>query len=375
MPFRRSIRYSAIIAILSLLAQTSTPLALGQTPGFQAPGGPICSGLTERADRLEAGLPVQDQWIQKTEEQLRAAEAGLVEPRDALLDIALKSAQQLVLDQLKMVRGAREEIANARGFSRLSDAATERRLAQLNGWVDRIVKSGEEVEKVVKVGKAGVAGADFGRVINVNRATLGEFIKFIETSGISDELGLKAAQLTGPVGVLIVESFMVGRDLLYAGLQGAMTVRDVEAARDNLASLRASRDNVASKAFELRYESEKCLRDQPAPPATQDRMLVTPPPAGGAPASTPASPPAAPPEQKKSGGPDPSVVLGVAALAGGAAYYGYQKYGKTCTKPAQPAYACDTAPSSSQCASQKSEWKTYCDCAGIVTPPGAVCVG
>lgn len=375
MPFRSSVRYSAILACLSLTLQTSAPLALSQSPGFQAPGAPICSGLTERADQLEAGLPVQKEWIRRTEEQLRAAEAGLVEPREAMLDIAYKNAQQLVLNQLKMVRGAREAIANARGASRLSEAATQRRLAQLNEWVDRIVESGEKVENAVKVGKAGVAGADFGRLVNVNRATLGEFVKFIESSGISDELGLKAAQFTGPVGVLIVESFMVGRDLLYAGLQGAMTVREIEAARVNLASLRAAHDNVASTAFNLRFESEKCLRDQPAPPPTQDRMLVTPPPGANPPASAPATPAEAPATKSGGGGDNAMMLLGATAIAGGVVYYGYNKYGKACTKPSQPAYACDTNPNSSTCASQKAAWKTYCDCMGIETPPGAVCVG
>ncbi|MEI6244930.1 MAG: hypothetical protein WCQ64_07765 [Acidobacteriota bacterium] len=61
----------------------------------QAAGQPIfdCSGLQATSARLKAGLPVQNEWIRRTEEQLKAAREGVQQSKEALQELAFKTAK------------------------------------------------------------------------------------------------------------------------------------------------------------------------------------------------------------------------------------------------------------------------------------------
>lgn len=269
----------------------------------QAAGQPIfdCTGMQATSARLKAGLPVQEEWIRSTEAQLRAAEDGVSQSKAALQDIALKAARDLVVHQLETVRAFETAIENARGFSSLNRA-------KWLGRVDDIKEMAEGVDGVVKLGTAGLAGNNLGMLMQKNRATLQDFINQVQESGISDELGLKAATFAGPAGVLVVESFTVARDVSFALLEGRMSANEAAAARENLGQMRAAKSAVESRAYEL--DSILASDCAPRPTAPSDRILV----------ETAAEPPSAPPEQtppSSGGGASAGKVVGIVALVGG----------------------------------------------------------
>lgn len=285
----------------------------------QAAGQPIfdCSGMQSTSARLKAGLPVQDEWIRRTEEQLRAAERGVTESKEALQDMAIKSAIQLVQSQLSAAADMKTALENARGFSTL-------KRGQWLQKVDRIKQLAEDIDNASKIGNAAAAGNSLGRLMQTNRATLQDFINQISESGIADELGIKAAAFAGPVGALVVETFMVARDTALALGSGVLSANEAATARQNLAQMRAARSDVASRAYELDtiLASNNCA---PKPPPPQDRIQVQ------RPAETPAAPPAETPAATPSlpttpapsgGGGHTGALIGIlgAAIGGGLAY-------------------------------------------------------
>jgi hypothetical protein len=296
----------------------------------QAAGNPIfdCTGMQQTSARLKAGLPVQDEWIRRTEEQLRAAEKGVTESKQALQDMALKQAIQLAQSQLSAAADMKTALENARGFSTL-------KRGQWLQKVDRIKQLGEQIDNASKVGNSAIAGNNLGKLMQENRATLQDFINQISESGIADELGIKAASFAGPVGVLVVETFMVARDTALALGSGVMSASEAATARENLAQMRAARNDVANRAFELdRILASPDSNCTPKPPAPQDRIQVQ------RPADTPATPPAAPslpttPSAKGGGGPGPLTwaLIGVAGAAGAVVASTYTGYTDDYTNP------------------------------------------
>jgi len=300
----------------------------------QAAGNPIfdCTGMQQTSARLKAGLPVQDEWIRRTEEQLRAAERGVTESKQALQDLAIKNAIQLAQSQLSAAADMKTALENAKGFSTL-------KRGQWLQKVDRIKQLGEQIDNASKVGNSAIAGNNLGKLMQENRATLQDFINQISESGIADELGIKAASFAGPVGVLVVETFMVARDTALALGGGVISASEAATARQNLDQMRLARRDVANRANEL----DKILASPesnctPKPAAPQDRIQVQ------RPADTPATPPATPapapslpttPSAKGGGGPGPLtwVLIGVAGAAGAVVASTYTPYTDDYTTP------------------------------------------
>ena len=358
----RVIARGSLVTLLSLSLfppVSAAPVLMSLIPGQQAAGQPIfdCSGMQSTSARLKAGLPVQDEWIRRTENQLRAAREGVVQSKEALQMLALKNARDLVVNQLQMLRDMRDM---AKGASRqLSQAKFYKML-------DAVQKGAEGIEKSISAGKA---GADLGSAINNNQATLQEFLKQIGESGIADDLGLKAAELAGPVGVLTVQTFAAARDTFFALYEGHMNAKEMETAARNLADMRAARQAVESRAYEL--DGLVAAGCAPRPPAPGDRMMVQPEPSPApSPGTTPAAPapatPAAPQNQqtaKGGGGSGTGILLGL-AVAGGAGYYAYTKY-KTCTPPKTNVLTvCSQGGGTSACAAAKAEQTEFCKCSG-----------
>lgn len=326
----------------------------------QAAGQPIfdCSGLQSTAARLKAGLPVQNEWIRRTEEQLKAAREGVQQSKEALQGLALKTARDLAVHQLKMVRDLQTAIENARGYSSIARAK----------WLARVDTLKEGADAIEKLANAGKAGADLGTAISKNRGTLEEFVKQVNESGISDELGLKAAEFAGPVGVAVVETFVAARDASFALWEGKMSADELNAAQRNLDQMRAARQAVESRAYELDgIVASECAPKAPAP---KDRVSVQPaePPAPPPPAATPVPPPAkapaaARPAKSGGGGTGVGVLLGL-AVAGGAGYYVYNK-SKTCVAPTSNILAiCSQSSSSSACKTALADQDAFCKCSG-----------
>lgn len=357
--------------VIPLLLTTLTAPAPAwlESAQAQAPGAPIfdCAGMQATAARLRAGLPVQDEWIARTEAQLREAEAGVRQSKAELQQIALKSARDLAAHQLAQARVMRDMIEQQQGWSSL----TRRRwLAR----VDEIQKLGEEVEKATSAGTAGLEGFTLGTAIARNRAKLSDFANFLQDSGISDEAAKVAAgAVMGPAGALLVESFAVTRDIFYAGLSGALSADEADVARQNLASMKAARQLADTKIFELEREPA-CA---PRTPVPEDRIAVQPEPA--APATPPSTTPSAPatPAQAPAGsmvkkrGHGGAATLAVLAAGGAAGLYAYNKYktSETCTPTTSNIIAICSSQGggSSQCKSAIAEATSYCQCLGYST--------
>lgn len=323
----------------------------------QAAGQPIfdCSGMQSTAARLKAGLPIQDEWIRRTEEQLQAARAGVQQSKEALKGLALKTARDMALNQLKMINDLRATIEGARGYKAGAQAQ----------WLARVDKLKESADAIEKLVNAGTAGAELGAAISQNRGTLETFVQQINESGISDELGLKAAELAGPVGVAVVETFVAGRDAFFAAYEGKTSADELNAAERSLAQMRAAKSLVESRAYELDgIVASECA---PKPPAPRDRISVTPPDAPTA-APAPATPPtkpgaSAPTKMKGGGGAGAGVVIGL-AIAGGAGYYAYKQL-KTCVAPTSNILAiCSQNSSSTACKTAIADQDAYCKCEG-----------
>src|SRR5690349_14296543 len=71
-----------------------------------AASGPIlpsCGSMHATVDKLKAGLPLQNEWIKRSEDQLRAAEEGVRGSQEELKNMAVKAALDLVKHQLQMI--------------------------------------------------------------------------------------------------------------------------------------------------------------------------------------------------------------------------------------------------------------------------------
>lgn len=297
---RRTARAAIALLVVSMISPSQGYADATAFPaaafGQQAAGQPIfdCTGMQATSARLKAGLPVQDEWIRRTEEQLRAAERGVTESKEALQGMAVKAALDLAQRQLGAAAELKTALENANGFSTL-------KRGQWLQKVDKIKQLGEAIEKA---SNSAAAGNRLGELMQTNRATLQDFINEISESGIADELGVKAAAFAGPVGVLVVETFMVARDTALALGSGVISASEAASARQNIAQMRAGRNDVASRAYELdTIVSSSCA---PKPPAPQDRIQVQPP------AEAPSTEPPPP-----SSGAGIGKVLGWTAVIGG----------------------------------------------------------
>lgn len=341
------------IVLIAMLASSGPVPAIAQ--GVSAPGRPIidCTGLQSTAARMRAGLPAQDEAIRRTEAQLNAARQGRREAQGDLQTAMLKSATLAAEQTLSVVRDAQSAIRTATGSA-----------ANRQKWFERYEALKKSAEAIEKLTSSGAAGASIGTAIREHQLTATSLLKDIEASGISDELGLKAAEFAGPLGVVSVAVSIAARDLIYAGISTYVTGNEVEAAERNLAEMRAARRAIDSKIYEMEgiVASPDCGAKPPNP---ADRMMVQkePDPAPASPATQSPAPARAP---KKGGGGGGMMLLALAA-AGGAGYYAYTK-AKTCTPPTTNVLTvCSQSSSSSACKTAIADQDAYCKCEGYAS--------
>lgn len=309
---RTSAKPVRVLTVLALVLATTrfvlaVPPATAAQDGFQAAGSPIlpgCADMQNTVNRLKAGLPLQNEWIKRSEDQLRSAEEGVRGSQEELQNMALKAATDLATRQLDMIRDMKAGIAKAAA----SNATRQKWLDR----VDRIRAAAEKVDQAQKLGKAGVEGNQLGAAIAQNRAQLVDFIKFVNEAGISDDLGLKAAEFAGPAGVAVVETFTVARDVLYATFQGKMSADEADVHRKNLDAMRNAKADVETRIYELNTDlaSTRCTPT----PKPEDRMGIKkdPEPAPPAPAAT-----ATPKDKQQKTPPSAAKLLGTLVVAGG----------------------------------------------------------
>ena len=364
-------------AIAALVALTLVPVsAASPKRQAQAAGRPIfdCTGMQATAARLKAGLPVQDGWIRSTEEQIKAARAGVMQSRDAMWALAFKTLTNAATHQLALAREFQDQIENLQGYSPLARQK----------WLERVKKLKESADDLEKIANSAKAGVDLGPAIAKNRLTLEEFVKQIGESSISDEIGIKAAAFAGPAGVAVVETFLLGRDVSFAFAEGKMSVDELKAAERNLDNMRAARSAVQSRAYELDgiVASPDCA---PAVAASKSGTTApSPAPAPVPPASSPATSSPVPPAKAEppappgstvtpGGGHGGSVLLGL-AVVGGAGYYAYTKL-KNCGAgdTGQIGSSCSRGTPNA-CAAAQAVQEAYCKCMGYSGQYGGNCV-
>lgn len=371
-------RTAALGTCLSLLISTAAPAPVYSAPQAQAGGRPIfdCSGLQATAARLRAGLPAQDEAIRRTEAQLREARQGRREAAGDLQLALLKTATLAAEETLKTVKEAQEAISAATGSA-----------ANRKKWFDRyeaVKKSAEAIEKLTNSGKS---GAEVGAAVREHQATVRKLVADLESSGISDELGVKLAEFAGPMGAVTVSLAIAARDLIYAGVSSYLSGSEVEAAERNLDDMRQARRAVESRIFEMEgiVRSPDCA---PRPATPPNRSAVAPPASGGSPTvppstapGTPATPapssPAtqSPAPQAKGGGGGGLLLLALAGV-GGAGYYAYAK-NKTENCGSNPsgqiASSCSVG-NTSACRTAEANMDAYCRCNGYSGQYGGNCV-
>lgn len=351
-PVRAFAFVAFILGVTRLVLAASAPADQASAAGN--PIGPSCAAMQATIDKLKSGLPLQNEWIKRSEDQLRAAEDGVRGSQDELKNMAVNAAFNLVKHQLQL-------ISDMKTMARAAKSAEAR-----NRLLDRIKlieNATEKIEAAEKLGKAGVEGNQLGTAIAQNRAQLVDFIKFVNESGISDELGIKAAEFAGPVGVAVVETFTVARDVVYASFQGKMSADEAAVHRQNLQGMKSAKADVETRIYELSTElAQPGCTPTPRP---QDRISVINPDPDPAP-RTPVPAQTKPPKKGPGVG-TALVVVGAGALGG---VYLYDKYGNIaggqCKSPTTNVLTqCSTyGGASSQCSSSIAEANTYCKCEG-----------
>lgn len=311
----RLLRFVVPTAIAAVLTAASASL-YAAAQDFRAPGQPKfdCTGMSATAARLRAGLPLQDEWIKKTEAQLKAAEDGYLESKAELMSAFIDGAKNVAEHYLSLASAAQDLVENTQGFSSLAR----------HDWkvqYEKVKFAGEAIEKSLKSGAAGYTAAS--SEVAKARAVLDQFKMFLLESGIGDEatkIGAEkfvALKLLSPQAALMVEMLKVSRDALFAGMSMKMTADEADAARRNLEQMKA-----ASQASKDRiYELEQIVATEPQctpPPRPDDRIMVRkdpdPPAAGGA-STPPARTPAATSQRKP---PSAGKMLGTLVVAGAA---------------------------------------------------------
>lgn len=369
------VRSSTLIAFVSAAAVAGAALSVsprvhardGMAPQAQARGGPIfdCPGMTDSISRLAKGLPVQDEWIRRTEEQLLAAEQGNLASQAERNSVFRNALQDLATTQIEQALTLRRQVEalQSAGLNRAARRAVLER-------IDAMKSGGERLEELKQLHEAGAAGVNFGEVLRKNAADLRSFATFLQDSGISDELASSVATYAVPgVGALVVETFKVVRDLGFAQWKVNMTASEAHAARRNLDDMRAARNDVSTKI----YEYQQTLRTGCPQSAPRDAARTV----EAAPQSTPVAPVSATPPapgsgvKRGSGGGGQALVYGsLAAVVGGA--YLYKEYsGAQCTAPADiGGYCLSIQMRSSECQQWLAERKTYCSCLGLTSNGG-----
>lgn len=298
----------ALTLVVGSVATAATSPARGQRPvqgGQQpprppastspvsAPGAPLVDCTGASLAQMESGMTGQREWLRKSEDMLKAAEKGNVEATAATEEIATglakKAFQAWAQRQLTLIRTVRD--------LKLAGVSAEKR-RQLLTRVDRLQKSWDAVNTTAGAARstvaAGTAGIDYGTAVSNNIAELRDFATFLDESGIADELaGAAASAFLSPIGGLVVEGAMLGRDVLFAAAQQHLSDQELAQMRANHETMRWAVNRNQEKIDRLRGLMSGCPNQSQAqgqmPPGSPLPIppQVTPPPPPAPPAPEP----------------------------------------------------------------------------------------
>lgn len=308
-------------AVVAVIASFSLSFLLPARPIAASPqlvsagGGPIVDCTGASLARLESGMGVQREALQRAERMYRQAEEthrAAADP-ERELKILQERTQKWLESQITLTRKVRALRAAGLSASRTSD------LLRLTGQVEKAISKVQDAWKTAQTaGNAGVAGLEFGKAISENADLLESYSTFLGDSGLGEEaVSLLANAGFGPAGGLVVEGLNLARDYALGAAGEVLAERDLLTMRDNLDDLRRVVSNNESRISDLRaMMAENCKpsrtqpQDSPKPSPPQDPPSVAQP--------TPASEPA--PAKKKGGGKALSLLLATGTAIGGGIY-------------------------------------------------------
>ena len=303
----RGVAAAILVAFSLSFLLPSAPAAAGRQL-VQASGGPIVDCTGTSLARLESGMGVQREALQRAERMYRQAEEthrAAADP-DRELNILRDRTKKWLEDQITLTRKVRA--LRALGLS----PARTRELLTLTGRIEKAVEEVQgKLEKIDTLAGAGAAGVDFGKAINDNVDLLEGYSTFLADSGIGEEaVSLLANAGFGPAGGLVIQGLGLAQDYVLGAAGEVIAERDLLRMRDNLDDLRRAVSNNEARILDLRaMMTENC---KPSRTQTQESPRPIPPQE----AAVQPEPP-----KKKGGGGKVASVLIAAGVAGGVGLY------------------------------------------------------
>jgi hypothetical protein len=334
------------LAGFSLVAAPAEARQPGQSPipkEWGAAGTPIfdCAATNLAIDRLERGLPLQEEWIRRTEKQLEDAEKGIEKTKEEMKHAALEAVQDFAKSQLTSTKALRERIAAMKPLlpngainpNGMTDVARR-------AWLERL----DHIDYTAELFKKAGEGFDWGKALHDSKSDWDKLSDFLSESGVGKEavgVGMKA--LLGPeVGEMATQAIFVSGQAVYLGASAYIDSSDAKQLKDNLDKLKAAHANTLTK-----IDNYKEIANGPcAPNATTQAPPDSPKPVPPKEMQPPPPSPSPKPVNQHQGlstGAKVGLTMGV---LGGAAVVTGVAVGNALTK--------DTTDTSSSCLSSKS---------------------
>jgi hypothetical protein len=262
--------FAAIVFIAWGFGAATPRASAEQPPLIQAAGHPIvdCTGAT--LSRLEAGMGRQYDALRRTEEQVKSAEEThhkVAGQTDAMIQEQLKSWLQ---DQVNWV-----------DLAQRSGALTGDRAKELATLIDRL-KTSQERLKLAQSTANGLR--TYAAAVRTNAADFEALATFLSNSGLADALAQRAARLLPPPGQLVVQGFILARDVTYNAAEEIVSAQDLATMRDVRDRLRAAIRNNEERIRNLREmmaDPQTCpnppqqVQESPKPTPPQDAPQPT----------------------------------------------------------------------------------------------------
>jgi len=215
-------------------------------------------------DRLAGGLPVQSDFIRRTEAQLDAARKGVgeaaAEKRQVLLQGAIQEAKEYAKDVLTSAEALRSQIELLKELE-VDKAKRDLLIRSLNTVIF-------EGEGLAKSAQAGYEGGEVlrSKVDKLSRQILPLADKLLMESGIAEKVGEElSGKLGGPLGALGFRGAKLSIDFTVALGKGMISEAEREAAQRNLDVMRSQYQRAQQRISELdRDLSEGCKDRQQA---------------------------------------------------------------------------------------------------------------
>jgi tetratricopeptide (TPR) repeat protein len=249
-----------------------TVLRSGGSGGVAAPGAPIfdCAGDRALVNRFAAGLPAQEEAIQRTEAAMAAATKDTEDARPEAMWAAFKTLNTAAISISELSKSALAQVEGPKSHGITVEAAAQFRLWQdikdLGELGDMLAEATEVKGKTVDSFKAGAAFGNTMYVQKTARSTadkLKAIQKLLVDSGIRDE-GLEEiaghlalyglGPIGGPIGDALVHTLADGAELVEKAGEYWNSAGEAEEAERNLTVMRYQQMQVRDRIYELQQE-------------------------------------------------------------------------------------------------------------------------